>query len=346
MPKPVRKLIDKRPPMISPSLTLPDGHQSYFGKWFADHGEPNTYGVTLQPTLKQLKAVFARAQYKTERLAYMYTQHEIFLQPPGGWEIDRHGCGRAVGGGDIAKQTRSSPNWEGGLATYATCKHQMRTWRSKEEWLGVWICGLNPASMSNTLLFVGQVRRAFASNFHLHGWLQSRHPKVVNCKRADWNPRGDLYMGKRILHQISAVGKGKSRVSVYDHNNFHPPRSPHTRSVEHYKTSPGSVNPLQCLECGLEGEDVTVRTTTGRDRFGGQRTSMQLCDSCGEELTAGPVPKWWRDIEYELHGRRPPVFILDPCLIWPHPLLTSGCSPGRACLKLSVKEFLASLETA
>src|SRR5262245_50172452 len=103
---------------ISRSLELPDGYQHF--DWY----EPGTYNhhdvwfnapVALKSMLQ-----------KTEGELYLYTQHQIFQNEQ-----------------QQFLQTRSSPNWEGGLVTYATCKHNMRTYN--REWLVTWIAGLTPS---------------------------------------------------------------------------------------------------------------------------------------------------------------------------------------------------------
>lgn len=223
----------------------------------------------LNPSWKTTQKLLTKHK---DDLLYCYTQHQI---------EDGH---------PHVRQTRSSPNWEGGMVTYATCKHQMRTWLSEEEWLGTWICGLNPSNIDNTVLFIGQVSHVFDGNYSLRKYVKENHPDVFQHKNADKNPRGDLYRPKK-----KVVPPNKR----HDHRFFHEPPN-HTRSLETYSKSPG----------------------TG----------------------PGPMPKWWRDYEYELHGKKPPVFILEPCLLFPVPSFTlADLKPGRATLKLSVGELLASL---
>src|SRR5690606_26723103 len=63
-----------------------------------------------------------------KRPLYLYTQHEIF-QDESSLEL---------------RQTRTSPNWEGGIVTYSTCKHNFRCYK-KPTWIDTWIAGLAPA---------------------------------------------------------------------------------------------------------------------------------------------------------------------------------------------------------
>lgn len=205
---------------------------------------------------------------------YLYTQHQIV------WD------------GEELQQTRSSPNWDGGMVSYATCKHNMRTY-SRDTWNGVWIGGLCPKECANnTLLFVGRIDQEFESNYDYSQWLRENKNMVWQEKRAGNNRRGDCYMPKTLL-------KDGER---YVHSNFIEPKN-HTRSVEFYDKSPGSVSPF----------------------------------------SDGKIPKWWRDIEYLQHGRRPHTFIFNPCFIFSKPLVWSRLKPGRATLRISTNSFVESL---
>lgn len=90
------------------------------------------------------------------------------------------------------------------------------------------------------------------------------------------------------------------------HTYYFPPEN-HTRSVEFYKKSPGSKLP---------------------------------------DGSIGPIPKWWRDIEYVHNGVRPPSFILAPCFIFSKPMLWTTYDPKRAALKLTAELFAKSLKAA
>lgn len=188
--------------------------------------------------------------------------------------------------GSIIKQTRSSPNWEGGMFTFATCKHQMRTWRTAEEWQDTWICGLGPRDcQNNTLLYAGKVAQVFANNYDLSRYILHEYPDIYRIKAADNNPRGDLYTPVKGL-------ASRMEIERYKHTNFIEPKN-HTRSVDKYKDG---------------------------------------------------TPKWWRDIEYKSHNKRPPVFILDPVVVFSKPMIWSSLKPGRACLKITCEQLLDSLQ--
>jgi hypothetical protein len=208
---------------------------------------------------------------------YQYTHHQVYLE------------------NERLKHTRSSPNWEGGIVTYATCKHNLRC--TDRSWQGTWLAGLCPRDCAdNTVLFVGVVSLEFRSNYHLGNYLRKASPRAYQAKQASSNPRGDLYQPLRPLSLHGA--------EIYNHRNYEEP-SNHVRSVEFYKSSPGSMS----------------------NRLDGR------------------IPKWWRDVEYVQRERHPPVFILSPCWIFSRPMLWTERRPGRAVLKLSPGLFLDSLHT-
>lgn len=234
--------------------------------WYKRGRNPNNVYLNDEKALRKHLENHQNAELR------LYTQHQIFYED------------------DVLKHTRSSPNWEGGFVTYSTCKHQMRTWRVN--WQGVWIAGLCPAHcQDNTLLFVGRVDEQFASNWHLGQRIQ-RRPNW-KAKLAMTNPRGDIYTPKRA-----------GIINPWVHQNFVPPLN-HTRSVEFYKKSAGSIS----------------------------------------ERPDGKIVKWWRDIEYVTPaGVRPPCFILEPCFLFSCPMLWTSFDPKRAALKLTCAQFLASLK--
>lgn len=258
--------------MISKSLSLPDGYQSFDG--YSSRSRIGPKYDHQRITVNNVDVM--RAMLRNQSDLRLYTQHEIYFEQ------------------GILKQTRTSPNWEGGLVTYATCKHLMRV--TDTNWLGTWIASLSPADCcGNTVLFCGMVNRVFNSNFALSRAVKKEFPEAYKAKLAMGNPRGDLY-----TPQLLASGDDDER--RYNHENFLEP-SNHTRSVEFYKKSPGSTS---------DRED-------------------------------GKIPKWWRDIEYLGHGRRPKCFILSPCFLFSEPMLWTSYNPRRAALRLTANDFLASL---
>lgn len=197
-----------KPSIIKPSksLDLPNGYQRF--DWYSEGQNEN--GIVLNNP----EGMFRHLKISVNRTLYCYTQHEIFFE------------------NDVLKQTRSSPNYEGGLVTYATCKHLVRTYdrTSSMGWKTTLIVGLCPSSLDNCVLFCGVIWKEFPSNYDLSRFVKDKYPSAFAVKQADCNPRGDLYTPKTELIKLS---------QKYDHTNFQEPPN-HTRSVEFYKKSPGS----------------------------------------------------------------------------------------------------------
>lgn len=250
----------------STSLELPDGYQNF--SWYKPGINPN--GIWLDDTQSLLQALGSANKART----YVYTHHQVFHED------------------NTIKHTRSSPNWEGGLVTYSTCKHLMRSY-AVGSWVNTWLVGLGPKECAdNCVMFIGRVSQQFESNHELYRHLQTKAKSVLVAKRADTNPRGDLYTPVRRLVEDE----------VYNHANYLEPPN-HTRSLEMYKKSPGSVS---------DRED-------------------------------GKIPKWWRDLEYLQRGRRPVLFTLSPCWLYSKPVLWTSYSPKRAVLKVDTELVLKSL---
>ncbi len=273
------KIIKKSDYVPSRSLTLPTGYQKF--SWYTEGSNSN--GVYLNDPDR----LAASLEADDVNDLYLYVHHEVFLQD------------------NIIKHTRSSPNWEGGVVTYATCKHLMRTYSRPEVtdsgtplWEGVWLSGLAPMPMDNTVMFAGKISKQFLSNPDLSRHLKQHHPIAYRTKQADTNPRGDLYS----FTDDNFYNRTKH---VYDHKLFNEPHG-HTRTVEFYKKSPGSVS-------------------TRPD---------------------GKIPKWWRDHEYKAKtGRRPLLFILDPVFIFSRPMVWTKYVPKRATLRLDNHIFKESIVT-
>lgn len=188
------------------TLELPNGYQHF--NWYQ---EGENFGRIFLNDPTGLRTTLSAAG-NTD--LYLYTHHEIYWQS------------------DVLRHTRSSPNWEGGLVTYATCKHLMRSAHRPRGWIGVWLAGLCPSHCAdNCLLFVGRVALEFPGNWWLGRWVRQHRPEAARVKAASTNPRGDLYRPLRLL---------KTLEEYYNHQNYEEPPA-HTRSVESYAKSPGSA---------------------------------------------------------------------------------------------------------
>jgi len=112
----------------------------------------------------------------TQADCYAFPHHQVYLD------------------GGVFLQTRSGPNWEGGVITLATCKHHLRTTRTPEEWIGVWFAGFTPKiNGENYLLYLAEVTQAFDSNYALGQLLKDKYPRAYAVKNAANNPLGDVY---------------------------------------------------------------------------------------------------------------------------------------------------------
>lgn len=108
---------------------------------------------------------------------YAYPQHEIYLSDKGTF-----------------LQTRSGPNWQGGVLTLATCKHYLRSTRPAQGWPGTWLAGFTPKiNGENYLLYVAQVALAFENNQLLGDHLRKYDRKAYTAKNAFYNVVGDVY---------------------------------------------------------------------------------------------------------------------------------------------------------
>ena len=97
-------------------------------------------------------------------------------------------------------QTGSGPNFQGGLITLCSCKHQMRTYLEPESWQGVWIAGFtgSPILRSNRLFFLMRVSEAFASHREL--WLSENiSDETKAAKAAHLDRFGDIYQPKNLI---------------------------------------------------------------------------------------------------------------------------------------------------
>jgi hypothetical protein len=97
-------------------------------------------------------------------------------------------------------QTGSAPNYQGGLITLCTCKHQMRAGKPADQWPGFWIAGVTGTPQSpdrrNYLFYLMRVERGFESQQDLWHWLAEKAPQAARAKRADKNWLGDVYVPK------------------------------------------------------------------------------------------------------------------------------------------------------
>lgn len=101
-------------------------------------------------------------------------------------------------GGTFA-QVGTAPNFQGGLVTLCTCKHQMRAGKGVGAWEAgdIWIAGITGKeagpSGGGYLFYLMRVEYAFASHRDLWDWLAAHAPRAAKAKAADKHPLGDVY---------------------------------------------------------------------------------------------------------------------------------------------------------
>lgn len=113
-------------------------------------------------------------------------------------------------------QTGSGPNFQGGLLTLCSCKHEMRAYPNMKSLERVWIAGYTGSSplVSNKLFYLMMVSQTFESHAEL--WFSdsiSEETKIA--KAANLNKFGDIYQPKN-----------KSE-DPYCHLNYLPPCDDH-----------------------------------------------------------------------------------------------------------------------
>lgn len=168
-------------------------------------------------------ADFIRDRYDLENilegvdLIYVYPHHQIKLNDENELE-----------------QTRSGPNWEGGVVTMATCKHYLRTYKTLKP-KKVALCGVtNKLDGENYLLYLGVIEEMFDSNYDLGTYLMTHYPVAYKEKLATNNRLGDIYEPTDDILD-----------SKYDSFNFEEPCEDHCRFAEHEKGQPKYIKDIE-----------------------------------------------------------------------------------------------------
>ncbi|WP_419188459.1 hypothetical protein [Stieleria bergensis] len=102
------------------------------------------------------------------------------------------------------EQHGSAPNFQGGLLTLCTCKHQMRANRSADDWQGIWIAGFTSRTIydgKHWLFYLARIDSAHESHADL--W-QAMKARTRNAKVADRHFLGDIFRPKSPLPTGSA----------------------------------------------------------------------------------------------------------------------------------------------
>ena len=85
----------------------------------------------------------------------------------------------------IFEQHGSAPNFQGGVLTLCTCKHQMRASQASDDWRGVWLAGVTSRTIHegrHWLFYLAKIETAYESHADLWTELQasSRNAKVAH----------------------------------------------------------------------------------------------------------------------------------------------------------------------
>ncbi|PAY17454.1 hypothetical protein CKO51_21300 [Rhodopirellula sp. SM50] len=107
------------------------------------------------------------------------------------------------------KQRGSAPNFQGDVLTLCTCKHQMRSRKSADEWeSNVWIAGFTSRTIHKNrhwLVYLAKVQWAYDSHCEL--WIDM-NDKSRTAKAAHLHYLGDMFKPK------TPYPKGKARHSA------------------------------------------------------------------------------------------------------------------------------------
>lgn len=105
------------------------------------------------------------------------------------------------------EQHGSAPNFQGGVLTLCTCKHQMRATQTSDDWEGVWVAGFTSRTIHDGrhwLFYLAKIESAYES--HADVW-QAMTARTRNAKAADRHFLGDIFRPK------SPQPTGKARYS-------------------------------------------------------------------------------------------------------------------------------------
>ena len=94
------------------------------------------------------------------------------------------------------EQHGSAPNFQGGVLTLCTCKHQMRATQSAGDWKGVWLAGFSSRTIydgKHWLFYLAKIDSAHESHADL--W-QAMKARTRNAKVADSHFLGDIFSPK------------------------------------------------------------------------------------------------------------------------------------------------------
>ena len=94
------------------------------------------------------------------------------------------------------EQHGSAPNFQGGVLTLCTCKHQMRTGRAIGDWKGVWLAGVTSRTIHDGrhwLFYLAVIKSAYESHADLWAGMNAG---ARRAKAAHAHYLGDIFQPK------------------------------------------------------------------------------------------------------------------------------------------------------
>jgi len=117
------------------------------------------------------------------------------------------------------KQIGCGPNFQGGLVTLCTCKHQMRTWRDTKDWRGIWIIGVSNLTEinldKNYLIYMMKVKESYNSFEDLWNNLPNNTKKIKNTRA---NKFGDVYQPREDIDNPYKPDNYFKSIGTHCHN--------------------------------------------------------------------------------------------------------------------------------
>jgi hypothetical protein len=121
-------------------------------------------------------------------------------------------------------QRGSGPNWQGGLITLCTCRHDIRSRYDCDLWQGNWIAGFTVVGgyeRGNSLVYLMRVQKAFESHVELWNWLPD---KTRHAKAAHMNRHGDVFRPRASLNDLRTGQQ-------FEPGTYEPPCDDHPHSL-------------------------------------------------------------------------------------------------------------------
>ena len=121
-------------------------------------------------------------------------------------------------------QKGSGPNFQGDIITLCTCRKDIRTWRTREQWKKRWVAGFTGIDVTKEkkcfLFYLTKVKDAYISQREIWNHLSE---KIVNEKNSRHNTFGDIYQPKPDIND------------EYDNQEYYKPIIGHPHRKSEYR---------------------------------------------------------------------------------------------------------------